>query len=62
MSSTKTGNASAIHRISSKLTGLLLICFSAVLTIPELKAELEGVGLNDVLAECQKQLNEFLGK
>ena len=30
--------------------------------IPELKAELEGVGLNDVLAECQKQLNEFLGK
>ena len=30
--------------------------------IPELKAELEGVGLNDVLAEAQRQLNEFMGK
>ena len=33
MSSTKTGNASAIHIISSKLTGLLLICLSAVLPL-----------------------------
>ncbi len=30
--------------------------------IPELRAKLEAVGLNDVLAEAQRQLNEYKGK